>query len=102
MVPCLSKAVDTPSGSSAANAATPRLPTRVSAVRSGLSYPHRGGARRTGNLPSQGPERLPRPTPCQQTATTAQITTNDRVRVVADKAGSTDTATRIGDAGPAK
>jgi len=45
VVPCLSKAVDTPSGSSAANAKTPRLPTRVSAVRPGLSYPHRGGAR---------------------------------------------------------
>jgi len=45
VVPCLSKAVDTPSGSSAANAKTPRLPTRVSADRPGLSYPHRGGAR---------------------------------------------------------
>ena len=36
----------------------------------------------------------------KQTATTAQLTTNDRVRVLADKAGAT--ATRIGDAGPAK
>jgi len=38
----------------------------------------------------------------KQTATTAQITTNDRVRVLANKTGTTDTATRIGDAGPAK
>ena len=38
----------------------------------------------------------------KQTATTAQITTNDRVRVQADKTGTTDTATRIGDAGPAQ
>jgi hypothetical protein len=38
----------------------------------------------------------------KQTATTAQITTNDRVRVRADKTGTTATATRIGDAGPAK
>ncbi len=45
VAPCLSKAVDTPSGSSAANAKTPRSPTRVSADRPGLSYPHRGGAR---------------------------------------------------------
>jgi len=38
----------------------------------------------------------------KQTATTAQLTTNDRVRVLADKTGTTATATRIGDAGPAK
>ena len=38
----------------------------------------------------------------KQTATTAQITTNDRVRVLANKTGATNTATRIGDAGPAK
>ncbi len=32
--------------------------------------------------------------------TTTQITTNDRVRVQANKTGTTATATRIGDAGP--
>jgi len=31
---------------------------------------------------------------------TAQITTNDRVRILATKTGTTDTATHIGDAGP--
>ena len=38
----------------------------------------------------------------KQTATTTQITTNDRVRVLATKTGTTDTATHIGDAGPTK
>ncbi len=38
----------------------------------------------------------------KQTATTAQITTNDRVRVLANKTGTTATATHIGDAGPTK
>ncbi len=36
----------------------------------------------------------------KQTATTTQITTNDRVRILATKTGTTDTATHIGDAGP--
>ena len=36
----------------------------------------------------------------KQTATTPQITTNDRVRILATKTGTTDTATHIGDAGP--
>jgi len=36
----------------------------------------------------------------KQTATTTQITTNDRVRVLATKTGTTATATHIGDAGP--
>jgi len=35
----------------------------------------------------------------KQTATTTQITTNDRVRVLATKTGTTATATHIGDAG---
>jgi hypothetical protein len=35
-----------------------------------------------------------------QTATTTQITTNDRVRILATKTGTTATATHIGDAGP--
>ena len=38
----------------------------------------------------------------KQAATTTQITTNDVVRVLADKTGTTDTATRVGDAGPSK
>lgn len=38
----------------------------------------------------------------KQTATTTQIATNDVVRVLANKTGTTDTATRIGDAGPTK
>jgi len=38
----------------------------------------------------------------KQTATTTQITTNDRVRVLATKTGTTATATHIGDAGPTK
>jgi len=37
-----------------------------------------------------------------QTATTTQITTNDRVRILATKTGTTATATHIGDAGPAQ
>ena len=36
----------------------------------------------------------------KQTATTTQITTNARVRVLATKTGTTATATHIGDAGP--
>jgi len=36
----------------------------------------------------------------KQTATTTQITTNDRVRILATKTGTTATATHIGDAGP--
>jgi len=38
----------------------------------------------------------------KQTATTTQITTNDRVRVLATNTETTDTATHIGDAGPTK
>lgn len=38
----------------------------------------------------------------KQTAATTQIATNDVVRVLANKTGATDTATRIGDAGPSK
>ncbi len=38
----------------------------------------------------------------KQTATTTQITTNARVRVLATKTGTTATATQIGDAGPTK
>ena len=38
----------------------------------------------------------------KQTANTTDIATNDVVRVLANKTGTTDTATRIGDAGPRK